>query len=86
MMIVLVMIYVLMIKINASMQIVLLLEMLDIVVLRLNLIKGLCIKKVWAWVVYLIVAILEWKMNLKLVSDLIKFIMVVRCKFVLDII
>ena len=77
-MIIVVIIYVLMIKINASMQILLLLEMLDIVVLHLNLIKGVCIKKVWARVIYLIVVTLEWKMNLKVVSDLIKFIMVVR--------
>ena len=57
--IILVMIYVLMIKINASMQNLLLLEMLDVVVLRLNLIKRVCIRRVWAWVVYLIVVILE---------------------------
>jgi len=63
--IIVVIIYVLMIKINASMQILLLLEMLDIVVLHLNLIKGVCIKKVCAWVVYLIIVILEWKMNSK---------------------
>jgi len=63
-----------MIKINASMQILLLLEMLDVVVLRLNLIKGICIKKVRAWVVYLILVILEWKMNLKVVSDLLNLL------------
>jgi len=86
MVIVLVMIYVLTIKINTSMQILFLLDMLDIVELRLNSIKWVWIEKVRTWVVYLVIAIFGIETNLKVLSDIVKFIMVVGCKFELDII
>jgi len=59
----LVVIYVLVIEISASMQILLFLEMLDIVELSLNLIKWVWIMKVSACVVYLIIFIIDMKEN-----------------------